>query len=155
MKIHLGKLSIESPAFSHGGRIPDRYTRLGAAVSPPLRWTSPPDGTQSFALICDDPDAPLTYGFTHWVLYEIPADVVSLDEGADRAFTAGVNTLGEPGCFPIGPPPGHGDHFYYFHLYALDAPPGLPPGLDKAGLLREIDDHIIEQARIVGTFSQS
>lgn len=154
MKVHIGSLAILSSAFEHGGRIPDRYTRIGKSISPPLSWTGVPDGIVSLALVCEDLDAPLTYGFTHWVLYDIPADVTALDEGESSKYTAGTNTLGEQAYFPPGPPPGHGDHFYYFHLYALDARLDLDPGLDKATLLARIDDHIVQQARIVGTFSQ-
>ncbi|HJQ48489.1 MAG TPA: YbhB/YbcL family Raf kinase inhibitor-like protein [Amycolatopsis sp.] len=154
MKVRLGDLTITSPAFEHGGRIPDRHTRLGEASSPPLHWSAPPAGTQSFALICDDPDAPLHYGFTHWVVYNIPGNVTALEEGEDQKYTTGRHGFGEQGYFPPGPPPGHGTHFYFFHLYALDAQLDLEPALDRATVLRRIDDHVIQQARIVGTFSQ-
>ena len=105
--------------------------------------------------MCDDPDAPLTYGFTHWVVYGIPADRTGLPAGAEGPYQVGVNGLGEPRYMPPGPPPGHGDHHYYFHLYALDEALDLPDGLTKERLLAAIDDHILEQARIVGTWSAS
>jgi phosphatidylethanolamine-binding protein (PEBP) family uncharacterized protein len=100
------------------------------------------------------PDGPLAHGFDQWVLYGIPADVTSPDEGDDQGYVAGSNGLGRLGYFPPSPPPGHGAHFYYFHLYALDAAPDLPPGLGRAVLLEIIDDHIIQQARVPGSFSQ-
>jgi Raf kinase inhibitor-like YbhB/YbcL family protein len=150
MKLNLGTLALTSPAFGHGERIPVRYTSAGEGISPPLSWTGAPPATRSLALFAHDPDAPLTYGFDHWVLYGIPADVTSFAEGEDGGFVSGTNGVDAPGYFPPTPPPGHGDHFYYFHIYALDAALDLEPGLDGRALLAKIDDHIIEQARIVG-----
>jgi Raf kinase inhibitor-like YbhB/YbcL family protein len=153
MKLNLGTLTLTSPAFSHGARIPERYTSGGDGISPPLTWTGAPAATRSFALFVHDPDAPLAYGFSHWVLYNIPAEVTSLAEGDDGGYVSGTNGADAPGYFPPTPPPGHGDHFYYFHLYALDDVLELEPGLDGLALLARIDDHIIEQARIVGIYS--
>ncbi|GHH86044.1 hypothetical protein GCM10018793_56450 [Streptomyces sulfonofaciens] len=151
MKIHLGNLTLTSSAFQHGRRIPDRYAAGDDPVAPPLAWTGAPQGTASFALVVHDPDAPLTHGFTHRVLYNIPADATELTDATPA--TAGVNTAGGDGYVPPAPPPGHGDHFYYFELYALDADLALPAGLGRAELLARIDDHIVEQARVVGTYS--
>jgi Raf kinase inhibitor-like YbhB/YbcL family protein len=153
MKIHLGKLRISSPSFSHGQRIPDRHAVGEKPTSPPLAWSDPPGGTQSYAFVVHDPDAPLTYGFTHWVLYGIPASTTGIAEGGGDGFVQGLNSKGGHKYVPPAPPPGHGDHFYYFNLYALDEDLDLPPGLSSAELLERIDDHIIEQARIVGTYS--
>jgi 3alpha(or 20beta)-hydroxysteroid dehydrogenase len=151
MKIHLGTLAITSSAFPHGGRIPDRYADGANPLLPPLAWTGAPQAAASFALVVHDPDAPLTHGFTHRVLYNIPATATELTP--ETRATAGTNTAGADTYFAPAPPPGHGDHFYYFELYALDADLGLPAGLGRADLLARIDDHIIEQARIVGTYS--
>jgi Raf kinase inhibitor-like YbhB/YbcL family protein len=152
MRMHLGNLTISSPSFQPGERIPEHHVS-GKPTSPPLTWSDVPQGTQSFALVVHDPDAPLTYGFTHWVIYGIPGDVTGLAEGAVDGFVKGANTLGNGDYLPPSPPPGHGDHHYYFELYALDADLNLAPGLTRAELLEQIDDHIIEQARIVGTYS--
>jgi len=152
MKMHLGNLTISSPSFQPGERIPERHVS-GKPASPPLTWSGAPEGTQSFALVVHDPDAPLTYGFTHWVTYGIPADATGLAEGAVDGFVKGSNTLGNGDYLPPSPPQGHGDHHYYFELYALDADLNLTPGLTRAELLEQIDDHIIEQARIIGTYS--
>jgi Raf kinase inhibitor-like YbhB/YbcL family protein len=153
MRIHLGKLRISSPSFRHGERIPDRHAVGEKPTSPPLAWSDPPGGTQSYAFVVHDPDAPLTYGFTHWVLYGIPASTTGIAEGGGDGFVQGSNDRGGHEYVPPAPPPGHGDHFYYFNLYALDEKLDLPPGLSGAELLESIDDHIIEQARIVGTYS--
>jgi Raf kinase inhibitor-like YbhB/YbcL family protein len=150
MKINLGNLAITSSAFRHGAPIPDRHADSGNPVLPPLSWTGVPAGTASFALVVHDPDAPLTYGFTHYVGYNIPATATELAAGTP--VTAGANSAGGDTYLAPGPPPGHGDHFYYFELYALDADLQLPAGLGRADLLARIDDHILEQARIVGTY---
>jgi Raf kinase inhibitor-like YbhB/YbcL family protein len=97
-----------------------------------------------------DPDAPLIGGFTHWTLWDIPADETSLNEDP-AGYTTGSNGMGAPGWVPPSPPPGHGNHFYYFHVYALDAPLGLEPGADLDAFHAAVEDHVIAQARVVGT----
>ncbi len=91
MGFALSKMQLKSAAFEQGGRIPARHTGEGDDVSPALEWSDVPDGTRSFAIVCHDPDAPLvsrgTYGFVHWVLYNIPASVTKLAEGAS-GFTS-------------------------------------------------------------------
>jgi Raf kinase inhibitor-like YbhB/YbcL family protein len=99
-----------------------------------------------------DPDAPLVDGFTHWVVYGIPGDATGLSEGAEDV-TQGVHSMGDPGYMGPAPPPNHGSHHYYFWVYALDEDIPLEPGLDRRALLDKIEDHVIEQARLVGTFS--
>ncbi|WP_238015709.1 YbhB/YbcL family Raf kinase inhibitor-like protein [Dactylosporangium sp. AC04546] len=153
MKINRGTLSINSPAFEHGRRMPDDQSTNGKGTSPALAWTGVPDGTRSYALVAHDPDAPLIDGFTHWVLYNIPATVTSLPEGGGAEHTQGTNSRGAAGWTPAAPPPGHGTHCYYFHLYALDAELDLREGLSMAELLPTIDPHVINQARVVGTYS--
>jgi Raf kinase inhibitor-like YbhB/YbcL family protein len=152
-KIHLGNLKITSSAFKHGQRIPDAYANPDQPASPPLEWSDVPGGAVELAIVVHDPDAPLTNGFTHWVVYGIPVSDPGLAEGATEGFTKGVNGMGGDAYTPPQPPAGHGDHFYFFHLYALDSELGLPEGLDQSELLERIDDHIVEQARIVGTYS--
>lgn len=153
MKINLGTLNVGSSAFEHGARMPDDYSANGAGVSPPLSWSGVPAGTWSFALIAHDPDAPLISGFTHWVLYGIPADVREIPAGGGKEYVQGTNGMGQPGWAPAAPPPGHRTHYYYFHLYALGGDPELPAGLSAPELLQRIDADVIEQARVVGTYS--
>jgi Raf kinase inhibitor-like YbhB/YbcL family protein len=116
-----------------------------------LQWSGVPDGTQSFAIVSHDPDAPLVEGFTHWVLYGIPGAVNDVSEGTSD-FVAGGNSFGNSGYNGPAPPPGHGPHHYYFWVYALDSDLDLDPGLDRRTLLDQIEDHVIEQARLVGTY---
>lgn len=153
MALNLGDLQIRSPAFGSLERIPERYVYDGDNISPPVEWSGAPPDTKEFALICHDPDAPLPYGFTHWVVYGIPADVTGIGEGKGKeAFTEGTTGYGEQDYGGPAPPPGHGPHHYYFWLYALDKALNLKPGLTREQLLDAIADHIIVQARVVGIY---
>jgi Raf kinase inhibitor-like YbhB/YbcL family protein len=150
-ELNVADLKLESPAFKHHERIPARHTGDGEDVSPELRWSGVPDGTKSFAVVVHDPDAPLVDGFTHWVAYGIAGEQTGVPEGDDGA-TAGTNSFGNTGYGGPAPPPGHGTHHYYFWVYALDDDLDLEPGLDRRELLGRIEDHVIEQARLVGTY---
>ena len=153
MALNLGDLHINSPAFGPLERIPNRFVYDGDNVSPPVEWGGAPPDTKEYALICHDPAAPLPYGFTHWVVYGIPADVIDIREGeGKKVFTEGTTGYGEQGWGGPAPPPGHGPHHYYFWLYALDKALNLKPGLTREQLLEAIADHIIVQARLVGIY---
>lgn len=151
-ELNVADLKITSPAFDHHKRIPERHSGDGEDVSPELAWSGAPEGTKAFAVVVHDPDAPLVDGFTHWVAYGIPGTANGLGEGTDEVVH-GQNSMGNTGYMGPAPPPGHGTHHYYFWVYALDEDLDLPPGLDRRGLLERIEDHVIEQARLVGTFS--
>ena len=150
MKMHLGDLEICSSAFKPLDHIPKRYSRYSDNISPPLKWMNAPGETKEFILICYDPDAPVTFGFTHWLLYGIPPKITSIEEGEGKTFTEGLNSGGKLGYSGPAPPPGHGPHHYYFWVYALDKALELKPGLKRQELLDAIDEHIIVQARYVG-----
>jgi Raf kinase inhibitor-like YbhB/YbcL family protein len=152
MKLNIKDLRINSSAFEPLTRIPDRYTSKGENVSPPIAWTGVPANTQQLALICYDPDAPLSRGFTHWLVYSIPPNVNAIDPGDGAKFMEGMNSIDSMGYTGPAPPPGHGVHHYYFWLYALDAKLDLAPGLEREQLLDRISAHIIEQARVVGIY---
>lgn len=155
MSLKLGNLRITSSAFGPGGKIPKRHAGDGDNLSPPLEWSGAPKGTKEFALLCFDPDAPLPRGFVHWVLYGIPADVTKVAEGqGPKAFVGGVNGTGKTGYMGPYPPNGHGVHHYYFWIYALDNPLILKPGLNLEQTIDAISPHILEQARIVGTYER-
>ncbi len=155
MSLKLGSFKVTSPAFGPSGRMDEKYGGDAGNLSPPLAWSGAPKGTKEFALICHDPDAPLPHGFTHWVVYGIPATVTKFDEGQKpNLFTAGVNGTGKAGYMGPYPPKGHGVHHYYFWVYALDAELKLKQGLDMVQLLDAVSPHILEQARIVGTYER-
>jgi Raf kinase inhibitor-like YbhB/YbcL family protein len=151
-ELNVADLKLKSSAFKHHERIPERHAGDGEDVSPALEWSGVPDGTKAFAVVVHDPDAPLVDGFTHWVAYGIPGDQTGLPEGGSGT-TAGTNSFGNTGYGGPAPPPGHGGHHYYFWVYALDDDLDLEPGLDRRALLDQIEDHVIEQARLVGTYS--
>ena len=154
-------LTITSRAFAAGGAIPATYTCEGKDVSPPLAWTGAPDGTKSFALIVDDPDAPdpaaprLTW--VHWVLYDLPATIDGLPEAMRaEALPAGtregVNDWGRTGYG--GPCPPVGRHRYFHKLYALDSVLSHLKRPSKAALERAMQGHILAQAELVGTYQK-
>ena len=154
MGLNIADLKISSSAFEPHDRIPDRHTSAGEDVSPELSWSGVPEGTRQLALVCPDPDAPLPHGFTHWVVYGIAADASGIPEGGGGSFVEGGNDFGNQGWNGPAPPEGHGVHHYYFWLYALDVEIDAEPGLGRAELLERIADHVIEQARVVGTWER-
>jgi Raf kinase inhibitor-like YbhB/YbcL family protein len=158
MGFALSDMQLKSAAFDDGGSIPARHTGEGKDVSPALSWDGVPDGAASFAVVCHDPDAPLvsprgTYGFVHWVLYNIPAAVTALDEGTEE-YTRGNNDFGREGYGGPMPPNGHGVHRYYFWVLALDRKLEMEAGLTLWELLERIEPHVIGMNRLVGTYER-
>lgn len=158
MGFALSSMQLTSSAFAQGGAIPAKHTGESEDVSPALAWTGAPEGAQSFVVICHDPDAPLvqngTYGYVHWVLYNLPAGTTSLDEGT-TAGIAGVNDFGNQGYGGPMPPEGHGTHHYYFWVLALNKALDLPAGLTLIELLEKIEPHLLAMNRLVGTYQRS
>lgn len=154
MGLNIQDLKIDSAAFDAHSGIPSKHTTEGEDTSPPISWSGVPQGTAQLAVICHDPDAPLPWGFTHWLCYNIPAGTTEIPEGGGDQFTEGVNDMGNTGYNGPAPPPGHGTHHYYFWIYALDAEMDLEPGLNRHQLLEHLQDHIIEQNRVVGTYQR-
>ena len=152
-ELNVADLTITSPAFETHRPIPDRHASTGEDLAPELRWSGAPSGTQAFAVVVHDPDAPLVDGFTHWVAYGIAGDATGLPEGGGDA-RAGTNSLGKQRYNGPAPPAGHGTHHYYFWVYALDENLDLEPGLERRALLERIESHVIEQARLIGTFKR-
>ncbi len=150
-------MEIKSSAFKHEDMIPARYTCDGHNISPPLEWSAVPADTNSFALICDDPDAPAGT-WVHWVLFDIPATVNNLPENMPRQEEIaglgknGINTDRNFGY--DGPCPPGGTHRYYFKLYALDAMLDINPGATKEGLLKAMKGHVLGEAQIMGKYKR-
>ena len=145
-------LTLTSDAFVNGQSIPAKYSCVGKNISPALAWNDPPAGTQSFALIVDDPDAPIGT-WVHWVLFNIPVDTRSLQENMDpSAMSAGKNSSGNLRF--DGPCPPSGTHRYFFKLYALDATLSLSPGATKEQILNAMKGHNLAQGELMGTFSK-
>jgi Raf kinase inhibitor-like YbhB/YbcL family protein len=154
-------LTLTSPAFSHNGEIPARYTCEGENVSPTLTWSDAPAGTRSFVLIVDDPDAPdpraprMTW--VHWVLYDIPATATGLPEGVrskdlPKATREGLNDWKKTGYG--GPCPPIGRHRYFHKLYALDAELPDLKNPTKAQLEKAMQGHVLARTELVGTYEK-
>ena len=148
--------ALTSRAFAHQAAIPTPYTCDGADDSPALAWSDPPPTTASFALIVDDPDAPVGT-WVHWVLYNVPATSRALAERLPTRDTLadgarqGLNDFGRMGYGGPCPPPGAA-HRYVFTLYALDATLTLPPNTTKAQLERTMAGHILAKAELIGLY---
>ncbi len=151
---------LTSDAFEPHGKIPRRYTSEGANVSPPLAWSGAPPPTRAYALVVDDPDAPRGT-FTHWLLYDIPAEQQALAEDVPHTGkltdgrTQGRNDFDREGWDGPMPPKGHGPHRYFFKLYALDTPLNLDTGLTKRELGKAMNGHVLAETELVGTYERA
>ena len=156
MGFAISDMQLSSTAFSQGEAIPGRHTGEGEDVSPALSWRNAPQGTQSFAIICHDPDAPLIsadgkYGFVHWVYYNIPASVTCLEEGC-RDYTNGITDFGKVAYGGPMPPNGHGRHHYYFWVLALNESLNLESGLTMVEFLAKAEPSVTGMNRLVGNY---
>lgn len=156
------KLELSSPAFAPGGRLPERFTADGKGISPPLTWRGVPDGTESLALIVEDPDAPMPRPMVHAIVIDIEPSLGGLEEGAIQADDAGTsdknvgkNSGLREGWLPPDPPTGHGSHDYVFQLLALgpgegsdDASPG------RTGFCDYVSGRVRGAGVLVGTYSR-
>src|SRR5713101_7877680 len=144
------------PAFSEGSVIPKLHTCEGADLSPALEWSGGARETQSFALIADDPDAPVGT-WNHWLLYDVPASVHSLAQGfkPGQAGLSGANDFGKPGYGGPCPPKGHGPHRYFFKLFALDVEKlALKAGAKRAELDRALKGHVLAETQYMGRYER-
>jgi Raf kinase inhibitor-like YbhB/YbcL family protein len=151
-------IELTSTAFQEGKTIPRQYTGDGENFSPPLNWRDPPDGTKSFALICEDPDAPRKV-WVHWVIFNLPEESRQLSENVPPVATLpdgaaqGTNDFGKVGYGGPAPPPGK-PHRYLFKLYALDRPLDLRPSATKEQLLEAMKGHVLAEGQLMGTFAR-
>lgn len=152
-----GDLKITSTTFKEGGMIPKGCSCDGANSSPQLSWSGAPDGVKSFAIIADDPDAPMGT-WVHWVIFNIPPNISSLNENLpkdktlDNGAIQGKNDFGKTGY--DGPCPPGGTHRYFFKLYALDTVLDNDGGITKADFLKSAEGHIVAQAQLMGKYSR-
>ena len=151
-------MGLTSTAFEDGGPIPPLYTCDDQDISPPLAWEEPPAETQSFAMICDDPDAP-GRTWVHWVIYNIPPEARSLTAGTPADATLPDGTQQGQNSWPRtgygGPCPPSGTHRYIFSLYALDITLDLEPSAtDKAALLEATDGHVLAEITLTGLYER-
>lgn len=149
---------LTTPTFPPGGRIPAPCTCDGENRSPCLQWSEIPVDTRSFAVICDDPDAPRKT-WVHWILFNLPADAVEVKEGVPRTpvlpsgARQGMNDGSEIGY--AGPcPPRGGPHRYFFRLYALDCTLNLSPGVQRSDLDQAMRGHVLAEATVIGMYGR-
>lgn len=144
-------MNISSPAFKNRESIPDKYSRNGKNISPPLFFNNVPEDAKSLVLIMDDPGGPLIR-FVHWTIWNIPSNVTEISEGEKVIYPQGKNTLRK--CGYLGPCPPFGIHRYFFKLYALDMILNLKPGATKKKLEKAMFGHIMAEAQLIGTFKK-
>jgi|SRR5579872_885633 len=148
---------LTSPAFTEGGNIPPKFTcdASQTSPSPALAWKDAPAGSKSFVLIMHDPDVPMPGGFTHWVLYDIPASTTGLPEGFQPGSVGVSGNMGMRRQGYMGPCPPSGAHHYHFMLSALDVPSlGLPAGASKADVEKAMEGHVVGKTELVGVFQR-
>ena len=151
-------IKLASSSFAEGQPIPSKYACDGQDISPALSWDNAPDSTKTFALICDDPDAPAGT-WVHWVLYDLPATIRELPEAIEtkdqvlNSAKQGTNDFKRTGyggpCPPQGAP-----HRYYFKLYALDKELGLKSGATKSDVEQAMKGHILGETKLMGTYKR-
>jgi len=148
------QLNVTSPAFRSGAVIPDVYSSYAAGTRPPLDWSGAPKGTKAFAVMVEDPDAPMATPFVHWVMWNVPSTDHGLLEGrVPEGAIEGKMGAGRMGYFgphpPAGPP-----HHYHFEVFALDQPLGLDPGADAKALEAAMSGHVLGSGELVATYQK-
>ena len=151
-------MQLTSAAFAQGSAIPAQFTCDGENTSPEFSWKEAPKETKAFALVIHDPDAPRRDGFAHWVLYNIPPEIATIEPNVPRSGEVkglGVQGRNDSGAIGYtGPCPPAGTHRYVARLYALRDKLDLPAGATYAELIAEMSNKIIEQAELMGTYAR-
>ena len=155
------RVDLASSAFSQNSKIPKKYSAYSDNMSPPLSWSAVPDA-KSYVLILEDPDAPMSRPFVHWLAWNIPSSVTRLPEGlpsepslADpEGMTQGKTTRGAIGYFGPRPPEGDAAHHYHFQILALDRVLEVAPGSDRDKLMQAVKGHVIAAGELIGLFAK-
>jgi Raf kinase inhibitor-like YbhB/YbcL family protein len=151
-------LALSSKSFSNGGEIPKKFTCDGEDVSPELSWNEAPAGTKSWALLADDPDAPVG-NWNHWTVWNVPPEARGLREGVSKTAQLpdgtqqGLNDFGKVGYNGPCPPPGK-PHRYYCKLFALDTKLTLKERSRKQDLESAMKGHVLGQAEWMGRYGR-
>lgn len=160
LSLNVWPLTIKSNNFEDGAYIPAKYCCDSSDISPEISWKDVPLGTKSFALICDDPDAPFKT-WVHWVIFNIPAEKRQLSENMPKesvlseVAVQAVNDFGKIGYFGPCPPQGQ-SHRYFFKLYALDIILSFSSDkeITKNDVLTAMQGHILAEAKIMGIYER-
>jgi Raf kinase inhibitor-like YbhB/YbcL family protein len=157
-------LAVRSPTFNEGQTLPMSAVHRSAGgqdISPELSWEAPPPGTKSLAVVCHDPDAPTSVGFTHWILFNLSPELRSLHAGAGApgknppGSVVGHNDYGENSYGGSAPPPGDAPHRYQFTVYALDVPKlEAGPALTYPKFRFLIRGHVLAEGTLTGKFGR-
>lgn len=148
-------LDVSSNIFTDGGRIPAAYSCDGENISPDVQWSGVPEGTMSFTVLMDDPDAG---GYVHWLVYNIPSSALGVPPGVKDEETLangarqGTNSRGDIGY--TGPCPPSGTHAYVFTVYALDSVIDIEPGAEALAVITAMEGHILATGRLTGTYGR-
>jgi Raf kinase inhibitor-like YbhB/YbcL family protein len=149
---------VHSNSFANGASIPQKhvFNQMGCTgenVSPHIAWDSVPAGAKSFAVVMHDPDAPVSGGFYHWLMFDIPSDKRELREG-EKSGTLGHTDFGKNEYGGPCPPPGK-PHHYHITVYALNTEK-LP--LDKTATGSKLESaasqHAVAKAELVGLYGR-
>lgn len=151
---------VSSPAVAAGGTIDVKYSDYGKGISPPLRWSSLPAGTQSVVLMMEDPNAISPLPFVHWTMINLAPNLRGLPENVSKAFEPlrgqparqGTNSKSERGYFGPRPPAGDPPHPYHFQIFALDTKLDLPDGFNRHALLQAMRGHVLAEGELIGMF---
>ncbi len=149
-------INIRSNAFENGEKLPKKFTCDGENISPDLVWDNIPEHTISFAVICEDPDAPAGL-FTHWIIFNIPANLSELPENIDKkekiqnGIIQGITTSGFTGYSGPCPPEGPA-HRYFFKIYALDKTLNISPPVKRDEFLKAINENILDEGQLIGKY---
>lgn len=142
---------LASQDFEAQGPIPRQFTCDGANTAPELHWSGVPDGTTSYALVMEDPDAP-SGNWVHWLLYHIPGSVHEISGSLPLGVVNGKTSFGTQAYG--GPCPPKGTHRYFFRLYALDEEMRLAAGANKSQLMKALQGHVLGEAELMGTYAR-
>ena len=148
-------LTLTSQVIKNGDLIPQQYTCDGKDISPPLAWNGTPEGTKSYVLIVDDPDAPMGT-WDHWLLFNLPGNTTELPEAIStlpEGTVEGSNSWNNTGYG--GPCPPDREHRYSFKLYALDTLLNLGRGAKKQEIESAMHNHILEEAQLMGRYDRA
>ncbi len=145
------KMKIISSVFQQGGNIPSKFSCDGANTNPPLQISDVPPEAKSLVLIVDDPDAPSGL-FTHWAVWNISPQIITIAEGSTPKGVQGTNDFGKSGYG--GPCPPSGAHRYYFKIFALDRELDLPSGAKRSQLDAAMKGHVVAQGELMGRYAR-
>ena len=157
----LDTIRLESPAFSDGGDIPDRFTADGERISPPLTWRGVPDDAVSMVLVVEDPDAPSAEPLVHLLAWDLPPDLTLVDEGLFRSphhegldENLGRNSFLQTAYLPPDPPTGHGPHLYAFQIFALDRKLDFDHAPGRKSVVDAMTGHVLAKGVLVGAYER-